>query len=105
MVVNDRWGRGCRCHHGGVYTGQDRYNPGQFKRFLFLSCNIIVAESKMDFSAGLLKTLLSQVYKWGPAHCFGDNLTKCWEVTCDELISHPVGIKILLAASYYVSRR
>ena len=28
VVVNDRWGRGCRCHHGGVYTGQDRYNPG-----------------------------------------------------------------------------
>ena len=28
VVVNDRWGIGCRCHHGGAYTCADRYNPG-----------------------------------------------------------------------------
>ena len=29
-----------------------------------------------------LTVLLStQVYKWEPANCFGDNQTKCWEVT------------------------
>jgi alpha-L-fucosidase len=28
VVVNDRWGSGCACHHGGYYTCQDRYNPG-----------------------------------------------------------------------------
>ena len=28
VVVNDRWGAGCRCHHGGTYTCSDRYNPG-----------------------------------------------------------------------------
>jgi len=32
VVVNDRWGRGCRCHHGGVYTGQDRFNPGKLQK-------------------------------------------------------------------------
>ena len=35
------------------------------------------------------------------ANCFGNNLTKCWEVACDELISHPGGIDILLVASYH----
>lgn len=28
VVVNDRWGKGCRQKHGGFYTGPDRYNPG-----------------------------------------------------------------------------
>ncbi|KAJ7386265.1 Tissue alpha-L-fucosidase [Desmophyllum pertusum] len=28
VVVNDRWGVGDMCHHGGVYTCADRYNPG-----------------------------------------------------------------------------
>ncbi|XP_078346303.1 uncharacterized protein LOC144631685 [Oculina patagonica] len=32
VVVNDRWGRGCRCNHGGVYTGHDRYNPGKLQK-------------------------------------------------------------------------
>ncbi|XP_067138020.1 alpha-L-fucosidase-like [Centruroides vittatus] len=27
VVVNDRWGRGIICHHGGYYTCKDRYNP------------------------------------------------------------------------------
>ena len=30
IVTNDRWcSSGCRCHHGGVYTCKDRYNPGE----------------------------------------------------------------------------
>ena len=33
----------------------------------------------------------------------GDNLTKCWEVTCDGLVSHPGGVQILLVASYYTN--
>ncbi|XP_022080627.1 alpha-L-fucosidase-like [Acanthaster planci] len=28
VVVNDRWGEGTVCHHGGYYTCHDRYNPG-----------------------------------------------------------------------------
>jgi alpha-L-fucosidase len=27
VVVNDRWGQGCACHHGGFYTCSDRYSP------------------------------------------------------------------------------
>ena len=30
VVVNDRWGVGCMCHHGGSYTCSDRYNPGNY---------------------------------------------------------------------------
>lgn len=29
IVTNDRWGRDIPCHHGGVYTCTDRYNPGK----------------------------------------------------------------------------
>lgn len=28
VVVNDRWGAGCMCKHGGFYTCSDHYNPG-----------------------------------------------------------------------------
>ena len=28
IVVNDRWGIGCDCKHGGYYSCADRYNPG-----------------------------------------------------------------------------
>ena len=27
VAVNDRWGAGCTCKHGGFYTCSDRYNP------------------------------------------------------------------------------
>ena len=40
--------------------------------------------------------------RWETANCFGDNLTKCWGVTCDGLVSHPGGVEILLVASYYI---
>ena len=29
VVTNDRWGSGIPCHHGGVFTCTDRYNPGK----------------------------------------------------------------------------
>ncbi|CAL4063220.1 unnamed protein product [Meganyctiphanes norvegica] len=28
VVVNDRWGKDARCHHGSFLTCNDRYNPG-----------------------------------------------------------------------------
>lgn len=28
VLVNDRWGSGDRCKHGGSFTCDDRYNPG-----------------------------------------------------------------------------
>ncbi|KAM9241569.1 tissue alpha-L-fucosidase isoform 2-T2 [Dugong dugon] len=27
VVVNDRWGQNCSCHHGGFYNCQDKYMP------------------------------------------------------------------------------
>ena len=47
--------------------------------------------------------LSTQEYKWVPAN-FQGNLTKCWEVTCDGLESHPGGVAILLVASCYGNR-
>ncbi|KAK8767843.1 hypothetical protein V5799_005377, partial [Amblyomma americanum] len=28
VVTNDRWCQGCQCKHGGYFTCDDRYNPG-----------------------------------------------------------------------------
>ena len=36
----------------------------------------------------------------GTSKLLGDNLTKCWEVTCNGLVSHPGGVEIYLVASY-----
>ena len=36
----------------------------------------------------------------GTNKLLGDNLIKCWEVTCDGPVSHPGGVEILLDASY-----
>ena len=47
--------------------------------------------------------LSTQEYKWVPAKCQG-YLTKCWEVTCDGLASHPGVVAILLVASCYRNR-
>ena len=41
--------------------------------------------------------------KWVSENCQG-NVTKCWEVTCDGLASHPGGEAILLVASSYGNR-
>ena len=38
-------------------------------------------------------------YKRVPANCQG-NMTKCWEVTCDGLASHPGGVAMSL--SYFM---
>ena len=32
------------------------------------------------------------------------NLTKCWGITCDGLVSHPGGVAILLVISCYVNQ-
>ncbi|XP_055322101.1 putative alpha-L-fucosidase isoform X2 [Sitodiplosis mosellana] len=32
VVVNDRWGKGAACKHGGFYTCGDRYNPGVLQK-------------------------------------------------------------------------
>ncbi|OWF35293.1 alpha-L-fucosidase-like isoform X2 [Mizuhopecten yessoensis] len=32
VVVNDRWGSKCACHHGGFYTCGDRFNPGVLQK-------------------------------------------------------------------------
>ena len=44
------------------------------------------------------RTLHSYSASLHPANCQG-NQTKCWEVTCDGLASHPGGIPLLLVAS------
>ncbi len=36
--MNDRWGRGIGCHHGGFYTCHDRYNPGYLIKHKWEDC-------------------------------------------------------------------
>ena len=35
-MSNDRWGAGIACRHGGYFTCQDRYNPGQLYNMIFV---------------------------------------------------------------------
>ena len=45
VVVNDRWGSGCTCHHGGSYTCSDRYNPGVLKKHKWENAMTVDKES------------------------------------------------------------
>jgi alpha-L-fucosidase len=38
VVVNDRWGSGIPCKHGGYYTCADRYNPGHLLPHKWENC-------------------------------------------------------------------
>ncbi|CAF1176629.1 unnamed protein product [Adineta ricciae] len=38
VVVNDRWGSGVPCHHGGYYTCSDHYNPGHLVTHKWENC-------------------------------------------------------------------
>ena len=38
QVVNDRWGSGIPCKHGGYYTCADRYNPGHLVNHKWENC-------------------------------------------------------------------
>ncbi|XP_020615968.1 alpha-L-fucosidase-like isoform X2 [Orbicella faveolata] len=45
VVVNDRWGAGDRCHHGGVFTCHDRYNPGVLQKHKWENCMTVDKKS------------------------------------------------------------
>jgi alpha-L-fucosidase len=45
VVVNDRWGAGDACVHGGYYTCDDRYNPGVLQAHKWENCLTIDAHS------------------------------------------------------------
>uniref|UniRef100_A0A8D0AZI6 Tissue alpha-L-fucosidase n=1 Tax=Salvator merianae TaxID=96440 RepID=A0A8D0AZI6_SALMN len=41
VVVNDRWGINCSCHHGGYYNCQDKYKPGTLPNHKWEMCSSI----------------------------------------------------------------
>ncbi|GFN88829.1 plasma alpha-l-fucosidase [Plakobranchus ocellatus] len=41
VVVNDRWGKGVQCKHGGVYTCGDRFNPGVLQKHKWVNAMTI----------------------------------------------------------------
>ncbi|XP_077869306.1 alpha-L-fucosidase-like [Saccoglossus kowalevskii] len=45
VVVNDRWGSGDTCHHGGYFTCTDRYNPGVLQEHKWENCMTIDKKS------------------------------------------------------------
>jgi alpha-L-fucosidase len=45
VVVNDRWGAGDACVHGGYYTCDDRFNPGTLQKHKWENCLTIDAHS------------------------------------------------------------
>jgi hypothetical protein len=55
-VVNDRWGSGIPCHHGGYYTCNDRYNPGHLVTHKWEDCFTVC---RMFFQNSFRKIFLS----------------------------------------------
>uniref|UniRef100_A0A8C3V9B3 Alpha-L-fucosidase n=1 Tax=Catharus ustulatus TaxID=91951 RepID=A0A8C3V9B3_CATUS len=45
VVVNDRWGRGCSCHHGGFYNCADKYRPGSLPEHKWEMCSSLDSHS------------------------------------------------------------
>lgn len=45
VVVNDRWGSGTACKHGGYYTCQDHYDPGKLQAHKWENCMTVDANS------------------------------------------------------------
>ncbi|CAF4847077.1 unnamed protein product [Rotaria sp. Silwood1] len=45
VVVNDRWGNGIPCRHGGFYTCSDHYNPGHLVTHKWENCFTIDKDS------------------------------------------------------------
>ncbi|XP_064028512.1 tissue alpha-L-fucosidase [Pogoniulus pusillus] len=41
VVVNDRWGKNCACHHGGYYNCADKYKPGSLPAHKWEMCSSI----------------------------------------------------------------
>ncbi|KAL3306879.1 Tissue alpha-L-fucosidase, partial [Cichlidogyrus casuarinus] len=41
VVVNDRWGDGCSCKHGGYFNCNDRYRPGKLEQHKWENCYTI----------------------------------------------------------------
>ncbi|XP_077006959.1 tissue alpha-L-fucosidase [Tamandua tetradactyla] len=41
VVVNDRWGQNCSCHHGGYYNCQDKFKPGTLPHHKWEMCTSI----------------------------------------------------------------
>ncbi|KAM6996260.1 tissue alpha-L-fucosidase [Passerculus sandwichensis] len=39
VVVNDRWGRGCSCRHGGFYNCADKFRPGTLPQHKWEMCS------------------------------------------------------------------
>ena len=44
QVVNDRWGLGTMCRHGGFHTCFDRYNPGHLIKHKWENCFTVRSE-------------------------------------------------------------
>ena len=78
-----------------------RSSPDRAVRARALAGDIVLCSWARHFI--LTVPLSTQEYKWVLANCWG-NLTNCWRVTCDELVSRPGGLEILLAASCYRNR-
>lgn len=38
VIVNDRWGKGCYCKHGGYFNCADRFSPGQVPNHKWEKC-------------------------------------------------------------------
>jgi len=61
IAVNDRWGAGDSCNHGGYYSCDDRYNPGTLQVHKWENCMTIDQHSWASAAMRHLQTILARL--------------------------------------------
>ncbi len=72
-VVNDRWGKGASCHHGGYYTCSDRYNPGHLVTHKWENCFTVRQMPLKIISVECFFPLQIDKHSWGFLRTSGIN--------------------------------
>ncbi|TPP64831.1 Tissue alpha-L-fucosidase [Fasciola gigantica] len=77
VVINDRWGDGCMCKHGGYYTCVDHYRPGRLVEHKWENCMTLDRSSWGFRREARLNDFLSPeelVYELVSTVAFGGNI-------------------------------
>lgn len=89
VVVNDRWGIGTDCHHGGYWNCKDRYNPGRLLPHKWENAMTLDKKCwgiRREIMSGDIYSLLEIVTELAQTVSCGGNLLMNVPPTADGLI-------------------
>ncbi|KAJ6219112.1 hypothetical protein RDWZM_004924 [Blomia tropicalis] len=77
VVVNDRWGKGTGCKHGGFWNCADRYNPGKLQGHKWENAMTIDNYSwgyRREMTINDVKTIHDLIYELAKTLAYGGNI-------------------------------